>query len=91
MVIVQVTVLSSQPGQTVLRQLEHGLKDSDLVSLRRLLVVHITVEQNLPERESVWSPEPCSTETMNEQGGEKIHFNHLSAAVSQKLQGLPTK
>ncbi|KAL7880369.1 hypothetical protein SRHO_G00026230 [Serrasalmus rhombeus] len=63
---VEVTVMSSKPGQAVLRQLEQGLKDSDLVSLRRLLVVHIVVEQNLPERELVWSPEPCSTKHMDE-------------------------
>ncbi|XP_053485249.1 meiosis 1 arrest protein [Ictalurus furcatus] len=60
---VEVTVLSStEPGQAVLGKLEKGLKDSDLVSLRRLVVVHIAVEQNLPDREQAWSPESCSTE-----------------------------
>ncbi|KAB5579247.1 hypothetical protein PHYPO_G00192900 [Pangasianodon hypophthalmus] len=63
---VEVTVLSSEPGRAVLRQLEQGLKDSDLVSLRRLAVVHIAVEQNLPDREPAWSPESCSTEDMEQ-------------------------
>ncbi|KAM3857805.1 meiosis 1 arrest protein-like [Diretmus argenteus] len=39
---VEVTVVTSQPGRAVVRQLELGLKDADLVLLRRLLVVHIS-------------------------------------------------
>ncbi|XP_041840507.1 meiosis 1 arrest protein isoform X2 [Melanotaenia boesemani] len=38
---VEVTVVTSQLGHRVVRQLETGLKDADLVSLRRLLVVQI--------------------------------------------------
>ncbi|KAJ4948388.1 hypothetical protein JOQ06_019922 [Pogonophryne albipinna] len=38
---VEVTVVTSQPGRGVVRQLEKGLKDADLVSLKRLLVVQI--------------------------------------------------
>ncbi|XP_030578582.1 meiosis 1 arrest protein [Archocentrus centrarchus] len=38
---VEVTVVTSQPGRGVVRQLEVGLKDGDLVSLKRLLVVQI--------------------------------------------------
>uniref|UniRef100_A0A3Q2ZZD9 Meiosis 1 associated protein n=1 Tax=Kryptolebias marmoratus TaxID=37003 RepID=A0A3Q2ZZD9_KRYMA len=38
---VEVTVVTSQPGRGVVHQLETGLKDCDLVSLRRLLVVQI--------------------------------------------------
>ncbi|XP_040887757.1 meiosis 1 arrest protein [Toxotes jaculatrix] len=38
---VEVTVVTSQPGQGLVRQLEMGLKDADLVSLKRLLVVQI--------------------------------------------------
>ncbi|XP_076026911.1 meiosis 1 arrest protein [Genypterus blacodes] len=38
---VEVTVMSGQPGRTIMRLLEVGLKDSDLLSLRRLLVVQI--------------------------------------------------
>ncbi|XP_066536895.1 meiosis 1 arrest protein isoform X2 [Hoplias malabaricus] len=63
---VEVTVFSSRPGHAVLKQLEQGLKDSDLVSMRRLLVVHIAVEQNLPGRDPAWSQEPSSTENMEE-------------------------
>uniref|UniRef100_A0A4W5N4U0 Meiosis 1 associated protein n=1 Tax=Hucho hucho TaxID=62062 RepID=A0A4W5N4U0_9TELE len=39
---VEVTVVTSQPGRGVVRQLEAGLKDTDLVPLRRLLVVHVS-------------------------------------------------
>ncbi|KAK1797159.1 hypothetical protein P4O66_008547, partial [Electrophorus voltai] len=63
---VEVTVLSSQPGRAVLRQLEQGLKDSDLVSLRRLVVVHITVERNFPETEPALSPEQCFAEGLDQ-------------------------
>ncbi|XP_072232988.1 meiosis 1 arrest protein [Leuresthes tenuis] len=38
---VEVTVVTCQPGRGFVRQLETGLKDADLVSLRRLLVVQI--------------------------------------------------
>ncbi|XP_040038700.2 meiosis 1 arrest protein [Gasterosteus aculeatus] len=38
---VEVTVVTSQPGRSVVRRLEAGLKDADLTSLRRLLVVQI--------------------------------------------------
>ncbi|XP_054456864.1 meiosis 1 arrest protein [Anoplopoma fimbria] len=38
---VEVTVVTSQPGRGVVRQLETGLRDADLVSLKRLLVVQM--------------------------------------------------
>ncbi|RVE60570.1 hypothetical protein OJAV_G00182330 [Oryzias javanicus] len=38
---VEVTVVTSQSGRAIVRQLEAGLKDTDLVSLRRLLVLQI--------------------------------------------------
>ncbi|XP_069015437.1 meiosis 1 arrest protein [Embiotoca jacksoni] len=38
---VEVTVVTSQPGRGIVHQLETGLKDADLVSLKRLLVVQI--------------------------------------------------
>ncbi|KAG7330303.1 hypothetical protein KOW79_006525 [Hemibagrus wyckioides] len=63
---IEVTVVSSEPGQAVLRQLEQGLKDCDLVRLRRLVVVHIILEQNLSDRETTWSPESCSVEVMEQ-------------------------
>uniref|UniRef100_A0A3Q2CM96 Meiosis 1 associated protein n=1 Tax=Cyprinodon variegatus TaxID=28743 RepID=A0A3Q2CM96_CYPVA len=53
---VEVTVVTSQPGHSVVHQLESGLKDADLVSLRRLLVVQII-------RASDWGQEPHSPET----------------------------
>lgn len=34
-------MVTSQPGRSVVRRLEAGLKDADLTSLRRLLVVQI--------------------------------------------------
>ncbi|XP_026154485.1 meiosis 1 arrest protein [Mastacembelus armatus] len=59
--LVEVTVVTSQPGQGIVRQLEMGLKDADLVSLKRLLVVHIYSAgdwgQDTP------SPEATPTET----------------------------
>ncbi|XP_003922617.1 meiosis 1 arrest protein [Saimiri boliviensis] len=38
----EITILTSQPGKEVVRQLEEGLKDTDLVRVRRLQVVEIT-------------------------------------------------
>ncbi|KAF6321385.1 meiosis 1 associated protein [Rhinolophus ferrumequinum] len=38
----EITILTSQPGKEVVKQLEEGLKDIDLVRVRRLQVVEIT-------------------------------------------------
>ncbi|XP_061066971.1 meiosis 1 arrest protein isoform X3 [Eubalaena glacialis] len=38
----EITVLTSQPGKEVVKQLEEGLKDTDIVRVRRLQVVEIT-------------------------------------------------
>ncbi|XP_053445997.1 meiosis 1 arrest protein [Nycticebus coucang] len=38
----EITVLTSQPGKEVVKQLEEGLKDIDLVRVRRLQVVEVT-------------------------------------------------
>ncbi|XP_073098256.1 meiosis 1 arrest protein isoform X1 [Manis javanica] len=38
----EITVLTSQPGKKVVKQLEEGLKDTDLGRVRRLQVVEIT-------------------------------------------------
>ncbi|XP_051284460.1 meiosis 1 arrest protein [Dicentrarchus labrax] len=38
---VEVTVVTSQPGRAIVRKLETGLRDADLVSLKRLLVVQL--------------------------------------------------
>ncbi|XP_026124505.1 meiosis 1 arrest protein [Carassius auratus] len=75
---VEVTVLTCQPGQTVLRQLEQGLKNSDLISLRRLLVVHITLQQSLSDR----SP-ACSFETPT---SEDDHEESLMLGTEMDLQ-----
>ncbi|XP_006872508.1 PREDICTED: meiosis 1 arrest protein [Chrysochloris asiatica] len=40
----EITVLTSQPGKQVVKQLENGLKNTDLVRVRRLQVVEITNE-----------------------------------------------
>ncbi|KAJ8377316.1 hypothetical protein AAFF_G00261650 [Aldrovandia affinis] len=45
---VEVTVLTSRPGRGVVKQLEAGLKDMDLVSLRRLVVVCLAPESEPP-------------------------------------------
>ena len=42
MIYFQITVLTSQPGKEVVKQLEEGLKDTDLVRIRKLQVVEIT-------------------------------------------------
>lgn len=57
----QVTVVTSQPGQGVVRQLEMGLKDADLVSLKRLLVVQIYSAADWDQDHP--SPEAIHTET----------------------------
>uniref|UniRef100_A0A3B4VGF8 Meiosis 1 associated protein n=1 Tax=Seriola dumerili TaxID=41447 RepID=A0A3B4VGF8_SERDU len=58
---VEVTVVTSQPGKGIVHHLETGLKDADLVPLKRLLVVQIGTAgdwgQDTP------SPEATYTET----------------------------
>ncbi|XP_034020935.1 meiosis 1 arrest protein [Thalassophryne amazonica] len=57
---VEVTVVTSQPGRGIVCQLEMGLKDADLVSLRRLLVVQINSADNWGQ--DISSPEATHTE-----------------------------
>ncbi|XP_077085688.1 meiosis 1 arrest protein isoform X3 [Siphateles boraxobius] len=64
---VEVTVLTCQSGQIVLKQLEQGLKNSDLMSLRRLLVVHITLQQSLSDKYLACSLETPSSEDDQEE------------------------
>ncbi|KAM4565073.1 meiosis 1 arrest protein [Fundulus diaphanus] len=52
---VEVTVVTSQPGRSIVRQLESGLKDADLVPLRQLLVVQIVGTTD-------WGQDPHSPE-----------------------------
>ncbi|XP_054449579.1 meiosis 1 arrest protein isoform X2 [Pteronotus mesoamericanus] len=40
----EITILTSQPGKELVKQLEHGLKDTDLFKVRRLQVVEIIKE-----------------------------------------------
>ncbi|XP_050931539.1 meiosis 1 arrest protein [Lates calcarifer] len=58
---VEVTVVTSQPGRGIVRQLEMGLKDADLVTLKRLLVVQIYRAGDLGQ--DTPSPEATCTET----------------------------
>ncbi|XP_069488618.1 meiosis 1 arrest protein [Ambystoma mexicanum] len=51
---VEITVLTSQPGRQVVRDLEAGLKDTDLVSLRRLQVIHLSKGELLESVEMEW-------------------------------------
>ena len=67
--ISQVTVMTSQPGRAVVRELEAGLKDSDLSDLRRLLVVQISTQQQLTSGEHSWSPDASSPEDLNDSEG----------------------
>uniref|UniRef100_A0A3Q4GTJ8 Meiosis 1 associated protein n=1 Tax=Neolamprologus brichardi TaxID=32507 RepID=A0A3Q4GTJ8_NEOBR len=47
---VEVTLVTTQPGRSIVHQLEMGLKDADLVSLKRLLVVQIYTFTSICER-----------------------------------------
>ncbi|XP_051985181.1 meiosis 1 arrest protein [Xyrauchen texanus] len=77
---VEVTVVTCQPGQTVLRQLEQGLKNSDLMSLRKLLVIHITLQHSLSDRSPACSPEAPSSED------HKDHEESLMLGTEMDLQ-----
>ncbi|KAL0969937.1 hypothetical protein UPYG_G00234790 [Umbra pygmaea] len=57
-VAVEVTLVTSQPGHEVVRLLEAGLKDVDLVSLRHLLVVQVSTAG----REDCWGHDTLSPE-----------------------------
>ncbi|KAG7243255.1 hypothetical protein INR49_011698, partial [Caranx melampygus] len=56
---VEVTVVTSQPGKGIVCHLETGLKDADLVSLKRLLVVQINTAgdwgQDTPSPEATFT------------------------------------
>ncbi|XP_078534959.1 meiosis 1 arrest protein isoform X2 [Lissotriton helveticus] len=51
---VEITVVTSQPGRQVVRDLEAGLKDTDLVSLRRLQVIHLSKGDALESMDVEW-------------------------------------
>ncbi|XP_047442767.1 meiosis 1 arrest protein-like [Mugil cephalus] len=58
---VEITVVTSQPGRGVVHQLETGLKDADLMSLKRLLVVEVHSAADW-DRDGL-SPEAAHVET----------------------------
>lgn len=65
----QFTIVTSQPGQGLVRQLEMGLKDADLVPLKQLLVVQIC-------RVGDWGQDSPSPEAQNiETEGRKLYCN----------------
>lgn len=57
----QVTVVTSRPGQGIVYLLERGLKDADLVSLKRILVMQIYSAGDWGQDSP--SPEATHTET----------------------------
>ncbi|XP_060043548.1 meiosis 1 arrest protein isoform X2 [Erinaceus europaeus] len=59
----EITILTSQPGKEVVKQLEEGLKDTDLLRVRRLQVVEIS--KKVPEDVDSVSPveEPSNDES----------------------------
>ncbi|OBS57971.1 hypothetical protein A6R68_10905, partial [Neotoma lepida] len=61
-----ITILTSQPGKEVIRHLEEGLKDINLLSVRRLQVVEITKDI----QEQVDPPSPTE-----EPGSGERHFD----------------
>ncbi|KAL1768057.1 meiosis 1 arrest protein [Sigmodon hispidus] len=58
----EITVLTSQPGKEVLKQLEDGLKDTSLLRVRRLQVVEITRDAQEHGDSPSPSEEPSSDE-----------------------------
>ncbi|XP_014889341.1 meiosis 1 arrest protein-like [Poecilia latipinna] len=64
---VEVTVVTSQPGRSLIHQLESGLKGADLVPLRRLLVVQIVGTNDWSQDSH--SPEATMTEGTTHRGG----------------------
>lgn len=54
--------MTSQPGRVLVRELEAGLKDSDLGNLRRLMVVQISPQQQLMGGDHGWSSDTPSPE-----------------------------
>nr|XP_055067743.1 meiosis 1 arrest protein isoform X2 [Misgurnus anguillicaudatus]XP_055067751.1 meiosis 1 arrest protein isoform X2 [Misgurnus anguillicaudatus]XP_055067758.1 meiosis 1 arrest protein isoform X2 [Misgurnus anguillicaudatus] len=77
---VEVTVLTCQSGQAVLKQLEKDLKNSDLMSLRRLLVIHISLQQSLSDRSPTCSLDIPSSEDHND------HEESLMLGTEMDLQ-----
>ncbi|MED6255896.1 hypothetical protein ATANTOWER_016581 [Ataeniobius toweri] len=79
-VSVEVTVVTSQPGRSVVLQLESGLKEADLVSLRRLLVVQIVGTGD-------WGQDPHSPEATMTEG--KMHEEGFSTDNTCRHTAIP--
>uniref|UniRef100_A0A3Q3K9I0 Meiosis 1 associated protein n=1 Tax=Monopterus albus TaxID=43700 RepID=A0A3Q3K9I0_MONAL len=75
-----VTVITSQPGRGIVRHLEMGLKDADLVSLKRLLVVQIYSAGEWGQD----TPSPEATHTKTDEGlmlGTEIDLQQVENTV----------
>lgn len=79
----QVTVVTSQPGRGVVHHLETGLKDSDLGSLRRLLVVQILGAGD-------WDQDSLSSEDTQTEGAD-AHINEHLHKITTHTVYLPHK
>ncbi|KAL4694330.1 hypothetical protein H8959_013595 [Pygathrix nigripes] len=66
----EITILTSQPGKEVVKQLEEGLKDTDLARVRRLQVVEVT-KGILEHVDSVSPVEDPSNDEKEEKGHSK--------------------
>ncbi|XP_060689173.1 meiosis 1 arrest protein [Hemiscyllium ocellatum] len=62
---VEITVLTSQPGKHVVKQLESGLSETDLVSLRRLQVLHISRCNPVELMDMAWNTESALSSKEN--------------------------
>uniref|UniRef100_UPI00398E606D meiosis 1 arrest protein isoform X2 n=1 Tax=Pristiophorus japonicus TaxID=55135 RepID=UPI00398E606D len=62
---VEITVLTSQPGKLVVKQLESGLRETDLVSVRRLQVLHISRCNSLELMDMVWNTQSALSSEEN--------------------------
>lgn len=71
----QVTIVTSQPGRQLVHQLEMGLKDADLVSLKRLLVVQICHAGDWGQD----SPSPEAQDAVNTGWFSILYYSYLPA------------
>uniref|UniRef100_H3B0P3 Meiosis 1 associated protein n=1 Tax=Latimeria chalumnae TaxID=7897 RepID=H3B0P3_LATCH len=76
----EITILTSQPGKQVVKQLESGLSGTDLVSLRRLQVVHIT-RIGLLKNVTAFSPVECKHIAENSILGTDIDLQTIENEV----------
>ncbi|KAG6923979.1 meiosis 1 associated protein [Chelydra serpentina] len=63
---VEITVLTSQPGKDMVKQLETGLREIDLVSLRKLQIIEISQGDLLESADVEWcirAEEVCSDDS----------------------------